>query len=95
MGVVIVKVTIEPSYTAGFAMWVRSQEDVKDVWWKWYATQQNAYMEAEQLGLAFALEIPQGFTLLVRRQIKESASIDPAELTNFGFREVPDGKTEQ
>jgi len=88
MDTVVVKVTIEPSHADGFSMWVRSQERANDVWWKWYGTEQYAYMEPEQLGLAFAVEISQRFELLVRRQLKETASIDPAKLTNFGFSEV-------
>ncbi len=95
MDTVVVKVTIEPSYADGYAMWVRLQERANHVWWKWYSTEQYAYMEAEQLGLAFAVEIPQRFELLVRRQLKEMASIDPAKLTNFGFREGRDAKAEQ
>jgi hypothetical protein len=88
MDTVVVKVTIEPSYADGFAMWVRSQERADDVWWKWYGTEQYAYMEAEQLGLAFSVEIPQRFELVVRRELKETASIDPAKLANFVFRGV-------
>jgi hypothetical protein len=83
-----VKVTVEPSYNNGEALWVRSEDQT---WWKWYGSRLDACIEAAQLRLANRQELPSGerFTLDVRYSSKENAMADPDELVRFGFGKPP------
>jgi hypothetical protein len=87
MGAIPVKVTIEPSACNGEATWVRSGDQA---WSKWYSSRGDAFIDAEQLGLADAQIFPNGTRLTqgIRRTVKEDAAADPDELIRFGFREA-------
>ena len=87
MGGIPVNVTIEPSDCNGEATWVRSGDQV---WWKWYGSRGDAFMDAEQLGLADTQIYPSGTRLTqgIRRTVKDDAAADPDELVRFGFREL-------
>jgi hypothetical protein len=89
---VAVNVSIERSAGEGFATWIRSQDNPKVVWWKWYGAEVDAYKEAEQLSFVIVQTVPQGLTQLVRRRLKEKTSIDPDILIALGFFSRPVGR---
>ena len=83
-----VTVAIEPSYSDGQAVWVRSGDQV---WWKWYSSRLDACVEAAQLGLANRQEFPSNerYSQNVKYSAKDDAMADPDELVRFGFGPPP------
>lgn len=77
---------IEAKSDDGFFMRIRRADNTAQEWRKWYETEQNAYLEAVQLGLATeeVIEV-QRFSVTVRKTLKEVASIDAELLERFAF----------
>jgi hypothetical protein len=88
MMAILVTVAIEPSYSGGHAVWVRSPNQV---WWKWYGSRADAGVEATQLGLADRHEAPSSDIRIINvsYEPKNDATADPDELPRFGFRQPP------
>lgn len=71
-------------------MEVHSQKHPSDAWFKRYSGLYAAYNEAETLGFMIIQRSPEGYIEKVHRHLKETASIDPAKLTRFGFDKIHD-----
>jgi hypothetical protein len=84
-----VTVIIEPTGSDGFTAWIKSQKDVRDIWWKSYGTKERAFRHAELLGLT-SIEIitHDKVTATARRSPEEGATIDPEVLINHGFIKI-------
>jgi hypothetical protein len=85
-----VKVTImsDDNESATARTEVHSQKHPTDVWFKRYSGVYEAYNEAETLGFVSIQRSPEGYIEKVHRNLKETASIDPAKLTRFGFDKI-------
>ena len=83
-------VKIEPSDNDGFAMWIRPTEVEGSTWWKWYASEHAAYVEAETLGFAISEMLPDADRHLrqVRRTLKLEVEANPETLARFSFRRL-------
>ncbi len=88
MSVITVIPTIEPHESGGFALRVRSV-DSQLVWWKWHETEQNAYQDAVDLGVATVESGGvQGVLATVRRRLQADVSIDVERLEQFGLKKT-------
>jgi len=88
MPIITVKPSIGRHESSGFGIWIRST-DPQQVWWKWYETELDAYIEAVRLGLATEqITATQHLSATVRKTLKDEALIDPADLERFAFNVV-------
>ncbi len=88
MSIITVVSAIEPYEGGGFALRVKSV-DSQQAWWKWHETEQNAYVDAVDLGVA-AMEIieEQGVLATIRRRLKVDTSIAVERLELFGLKKI-------